>query len=572
MRRNRALAFVMLVGMAAGCSDNASDSSESGGSGGSVGSINNQAAGPPPQTLDRLIEEGDIVWLEDALLYILNQTRGLSVVGLANPSAPVLEGRLDLGGAKPIELYLHDGSIAALTSNPAKSSGSRLSVVDVRTPSQPTLTGSLALEGAVSTSRLLGNILYTASDNGRVLQSVSLADASGPRLVDSLTLPLGSQGSHVHATTETFYVATESYRGPDSMGECAVSYADSEGCTIIMAVDISSPAGALRLGSSYAMTGLLKDRWGIDAYDGVLRVLVGRSGWWTSDGNVNATLRTFTSPSAYQMEPLAWLPVQYQRAEDVMAVRFDGPRAYVVTFRQTDPLFTIDISDPANPFVAGRLDTPGWLDYIIPRGNRLLGIGRDRDSGSGIWRLQASLYDVSSLAKPQMLARTLFGSNYSDLPDQADNYAKVVRVVDPLGLLLVPHNDTSAGYNTSSTGRLEVLSFANDSLQTLGRVDSQEPILRALPLPPSHVAAVTETAVGVIQIAPQLGISGALSLNQAPSRNTVDAGAWDTRPADRVPDLENRPADTGTATDSTATGNGRYPNDQDRKLDGGSND
>jgi hypothetical protein len=529
MKRNSVLVLAVLAGIASSCSSS-SGSTASSNDPGSPASSGNQPLTPPPQTLDRLIEEGDIVWLDNSQLYILNKTRGLSIVGLANPAAPVLVSQLELGGATPIELYLRSGFIAALTSDPSTSSGSRLSVVDVRTPEYPKLTGRVALEGQVSTSRLVGDVLYTAADKGRVIQSVNLAEPSSPRLVDRLSLPLGSQGSHVHATPNTFYVATETYGSANGMGECAVSSYDSDGCTIIMAVDISSPTGFLRLGSSYAMTGLLQDRWGIDAYDGVLRVLVGRSGWWTSGGSVNATLRTFRSRDAYQLDPITWFSVQSDRAEKVMAVRFDGPRAYVITFRKTDPLFTIDLTDPSRPFVAGHLESPGWLDFIIPRGDRLLGIGRDQDAGSSIWRLQASLYNVSSLAQPKLMARTLFGGNYTSLPDQADNYAKVVRVVPELGVLLVPYNDTSAGYDSSSNGRLEVLSFATDTLESLGRVSSGDPIVRAIPLPPVHVAAVTESAVGVIQIAPQLGVSGSVSL--VPVVKQPDAGAGDAGPPD----------------------------------------
>jgi hypothetical protein len=376
-------------------------------------------------------------------------------------------------------------------------------------------------------------------------------------LVDKLTLPLGTQGSHVHATPTTFYVATEMYRDGSSMGECATSSYDSDGCTVIMAVDISSPVGTLRLGSSYSLAGLLQDRWGIDASDGILRVLVGRQGWWAGDikGNVNATLRTFKSANAYQLEPLAWLPIQAARAERVMAVRFDGPRAYVVTFLQTDPLFTIDLSDPAKPFIAGHLESPGWLDFIIPRGDHLLGVGRDQESGGGVWRLQASLYDVRSLAKPKLLSRTLFGGNYTALPDQADNYAKVVRVVDPLGLLLVPHNETSVGYGTGAAGRLEILSFALDMLLSLGQVNSQEPILRAVPLPPSHVAIVTESSVGIIQITPTLSLAASVSLKpaQVPDAGVPDTAARDGRPADILSD----PGDGGMTPDGLSSLDGR---------------
>ncbi len=568
MKRKSVLLVAGLAWLASSCSGSDSESSDNGGAA--------PDPGTPPQTLDRLIEEGDIVWLEDSILYILNKTRGLSLVGLADPGAPVLEGQLALGRVTPIELYLHNGFIAALTSDPSGASQSLLSVIDVRTLKQPTLTGTVALEGTVSTSRMVGDVLYTASDKGRFIQSVSLVDPAAPRLVDKLSLPLGNQGSHVHATPTTFYVATETYRDANSMGECATTSHDADGCTIIMAVDISSPVGALRLGASYAMIGLVQDRWGIDAHDGFLRVVAARKGWWTSGGNVNASLRTFRSANAYQLEPLAWLAIQYQRAERVMAVRFDGPRAYVVTFQQTDPLFTIDISDPYKPVMAGRLETPGWLDFIIPRGDRLLGVGRDRETTGGSWRLQASLYDVRSLAKPTLLGRTLFGSNYASLPDQADNYAKVVRVVDQLGVLLVPYNDGSVGYGSSASGSLEVLSFATDTLVTLGQVQSLEPIQRAVPLPPSHVAAVTESAVGIIRISPNLVAYRSLSLNQTlPQR--LDAGRADTASRDGLPTdgasrLDGGSGETGTALDTALSGDGRAPVDQRLSSDGGSHE
>jgi hypothetical protein len=483
--------------------------------------------------LERLIEEGDIVWLDDPTLYVLNKTRGLSVVGLGNPAAPLLIGRVGLQGT-PIELYLHNGYILALTSGVTSSlgvSGSQLSVVDVGRPENPVLIATLMLEGQVTNSRLVGEILYTASDSGLVIQSVDVTDPRAARLVDRLTLQLGAYGSHVLATQSVFYVATLSWSG-EAVGECASSSYDKEGCTTVMAVDISSPVGLLRRGASYAMVGTLKDRWGLDFSDGVLRVLVARGGWWSSNTKLSAALRTFQARSANELEPLGWLSLATERYENVMAVRFDGLRAYVVTFMKTDPLFTIDLSDPVHPSVAGYLQTPGWLDFIIPRGNRMLGLGRDQDT-LGAWRLQASLYDVSTLSSPKLLGRTLFGDNYSALPDQSDNLAKVVRVVDELGVLLVPYNGTSVGYDSkSSNGRLEVLSFANDGLTTLGTIASTEPIVRAVPLPPVHVVAVTESAVGVIQISSPLAVTGQLDLGQpvttTPSTPpAVDGGSHD---------------------------------------------
>ena len=520
MTRN---AGVILLGsaFALACSSSASTS-------GGVAAPSSTQTQPQTQTqaptAERLVEEGDIVWLHDPILYVLNQSRGLSIVGLGNPAAPLLIGRVALPG-KPVELYLRNGFVLALNSNSTSSASgaleSRLSIVDVRQPAQPTVVATVSLLGTTTNSRLVGDVLYTACDSGTSIQSVNLADPSNPRLVDTLSLPPGSNGNHVLATSTVFYVATEFWSSTGT-GECAGGSNTggsntNDGCTIVQAVDISSPTGLLRRGASYAMTGMLKDRWGLDWDDGVLRVLVARGRWWTSGQGASADLRTFRASTADQLDPLAWMPLATERFENVMAVRFDGPRAYVVTYRQTDPLFTIDISNPASPFVAGHLQTPGWLDFIIPRGGRLLGVGRDQDT-QGVWRLQASLYDVTNLASPRLMTRTFFGDNYTQLPDQADNLAKVVRVIDDLGVLLVPYNAKSVGYGSSSAdGNVALLSFANDTLAPLGAVASVEPIRRAVPLPPAHLAAVTENLVGVIQIAPDLAVTGVVDLNQAPT-------------------------------------------------------
>jgi hypothetical protein len=516
--------IVVLASLGFACSN-----SETSNSGSSIGNNSTSSQPSAPPSLDRLIEEGDIVWLDDPTLYVLNKTRGLSVVGLGNPAAPLLIGRVPLTGT-PVELYLHDGYILALNSDLTSTAGvasSRLSIIDVRRPEAAALVGYVALSGKTTNTRLVGDVLYVASDSGGTMESVNVADPRAPRLVDRLSVPLGTYGSHVLATQTTFYIASESYSTTTAAGECASSYYDRDGCTTIFAVDISSPTGALRMGASYSMAGLLKDRWCLDAYAGVLRVLVGRNGWWTSTGAISATMRTFRSASADQLDPIASLSLATERLEKVMAVRFDGTRAYVVTFRQTDPLFTIDLSDPAHPRVAGHLQTPGWLDFIIPRGDRLLGIGRDQDAQTAGWRLQASLYDVSNGYAPTLLSRIPFGDRYASLPDQADNLAKVVRVIDELGILLVPYNDTSAGYSQTTPGQLEILSFTNTTLASQGRLASTEAIVRAVPLPPAHFAAVTESAVGVIQIYPP-ALTGVVSLNQAPTPGTTsDGGARD---------------------------------------------
>jgi uncharacterized secreted protein with C-terminal beta-propeller domain len=85
-----------------------------------------------------------------------------------------------------------------------------------------------------------------------------------------------------------------------------------------------------------------------------------------------------------------------ERGERVYAVRFAGEMGYVVTFRETDPLYTVDLSRPARPVVRGELHLPGYSAYLHPVGPQLmLGVGRE---SSG---MLLSLFDVSDASKPR---------------------------------------------------------------------------------------------------------------------------------------------------------------------------
>jgi uncharacterized secreted protein with C-terminal beta-propeller domain len=86
----------------------------------------------------------------------------------------------------------------------------------------------------------------------------------------------------------------------------------------------------------------------------------------------------------------------------------------VVTFRQTDPLFTIDLSDPAAPRLAGELQLQGFSAYLHPIGDHLLlGVGQDANAQGRQLGTQLSLFDVSDLANPVRVAQAKLGSSSS---------------------------------------------------------------------------------------------------------------------------------------------------------------
>ncbi len=122
---------------------------------------------------------------------------------------------------------------------------------------------------------------------------------------------------------------------------------------------------------------------------------------------------------ANQLKTIATLPNAKQPApiglsgEQVYAVRFLGNRAYVVTFRRTDPLYVVDLADPLDPKVTGELKTNGYSDYLLPVGpdsaGLLLGVGKDANSDGRVQGVKVSLFDVSDAAAPKELASRVIG-------------------------------------------------------------------------------------------------------------------------------------------------------------------
>jgi uncharacterized secreted protein with C-terminal beta-propeller domain len=114
-----------------------------------------------------------------------------------------------------------------------------------------------------------------------------------------------------------------------------------------------------------------------------------------------------------------------------------GDVGYVVTFRQVDPLYTLDLSDPTDPRVVGELKIPGYSAYLHPVGEGLLlGIGQDANLQGQTQGLQASLFDVSDPANPVRIDTEGFGA-YATSEVEYDHHAFSWFADDALAMLPV---------------------------------------------------------------------------------------------------------------------------------------
>jgi uncharacterized secreted protein with C-terminal beta-propeller domain len=100
--------------------------------------------------------------------------------------------------------------------------------------------------------------------------------------------------------------------------------------------------------------------------------------------------------------------------EQIKAVRYRGERAYIVTYRQTDPLYVINLSNPTNPYVEGELEIEGFSQYLHPINDTLLlGLGINADNSGRNQGLKATLFDVSNSAQPSEISSQLFAERWS---------------------------------------------------------------------------------------------------------------------------------------------------------------
>lgn len=175
--------------------------------------------------------------------------------------------------------------------------------------------------------------------------------------------------------------------------------------------------------------GLVLDKFKLQWSNGVLTTISEKRRTWNSWSPPLTVLENFQASAAAAGNPLLG-SLQLAPGETLHASRFAGNKAYIVTFRRTDPLWIVDLSDPAMPVVAGHLEVPGWSTFLEPIGDLLFSVGWE--SGT----LAASLFDVADPAAPTLLRRINLG-NRGTRSEAAWN-EKALKILPDAGLVMIP--------------------------------------------------------------------------------------------------------------------------------------
>ena len=318
---------------------------------------------------------------------------------------------------------------------PAESPAGNRAAID-RAPVDAWLPSWEITTGATTTSGTLdcGAVSRPDTFSGQSLLSVLTFDLTAPALTDGSPIGIVADGDTVYGTPTSLYVANDqrwrlrvNAGGPVRQGPVGGSRQ-----TEIYRFALPA-AGQPVFTAAGTVSGDLLNQYAMSEWNGDLRVA-------TTDNDVSAV-------RVLRARDDKLIPVGevggLGRGERIYAVRFAGPRGYVVTFKQTDPLYSLDLSDPTAPRVTGELTIPGYSAHLQPIGDdQLLGIGQEAGGA------QISLFDVSDPANPRRLAQQQVsnGRSAAEYDPHALLWWPATR------LLVVPMNDSGLAFHVEAGG------------------------------------------------------------------------------------------------------------------------
>lgn len=380
------------------------------------------------------VDEADIVKTDGEHLFILQDSATeIAVVDATSDDMKKL-GSIRSGNQGQIsEFYVRDGKAFVLSNVSIVSAdddgnevygGSevQLETFDIADVRNPKLIGTVTQSGQYQSSRIADGYLYLFSTYyvpyggegddiepyiprvaGQMVacQDIYLPPLSGASqylVITSVAVDDPAQTVDQKAVltdSNSLYVSTENiyvYENKWRVGAVRSGGGSDQGRITIR--KISYHDGRLEGVAQTKVDGTLNDSFSIDEHEGMLRLVTTVSAW-----DAEAAQSTTTNEVHVLDENLEEVGSITGLAEDerVYSARFFGDTAYFVTFRETDPLFTVDFSDPTNPQIVGSLKIPGFSEYLHPYGEgKLLGIGMDVDEKSGVTDgMKVTMFDVS---------------------------------------------------------------------------------------------------------------------------------------------------------------------------------
>lgn len=243
------------------------------------------------------------------------------------------------------------------------------------------------------------------------------------------TVILGN-GSNVYASLENLYVAAPdwSYTWSDSEGS-------SQEKTNVYRFEYEGNGTVFRAQGS--VPGHILNQFSMDESGETFRIATTTNPIWRGEGQVTKSANNLYVLTSGNMETVGSV-TDIAPGESIYSVRFMGNRAYMVTFKQVDPLFVIDLSSPRSPKILGKLKIPGYSNYLHPVDeNHILGFGKEVDESidkdkvhsddavyfTAVLGMKLALFDVTDVENPKEIHKEVIGQRNTDSPLLFDHKA-----------------------------------------------------------------------------------------------------------------------------------------------------
>jgi len=313
-----------------------------------------------------------------------------------------------------------------------------LDVYDISNKSKPALYTNFTMTGSYFNSRMIGDYVYfVVSQPAYVIydtvilpkiytndgmKEIGASDVLYSNVSDSYFLYTTVVALNMQNATEEPTQKTLLLGGASSMyvslNNIYITFPESSGKTTIYRILIEN--STINPEAKGEVPGRELNQFSMDEYNDQFRIAT--STWidWIKQNNLYVLNMNLSVIG--KLENLAV-------GENLHSARFIGDRCYLVTFKKTDPLFVIDLSDPTTPVVLGQLKIPGYSDYLHPYDeNHLIGVGKETveaNEGDFAWYqgIKVSIFDVSNVSNPMQIANYTIGDRGTDSPILTDHKA-----------------------------------------------------------------------------------------------------------------------------------------------------
>jgi inhibitor of cysteine peptidase len=448
------------------------------------------------------IDEADFVKNDGKYIYILSGDT-LAIID-ANPAEKAeIVCRITVKG-NPAELFLKDNRLVVFSNTldeeyitppssvapvPYSRQMTHAFVYDIRDRSDPELVRDIAISGSYSNSRMIGEYVYLITTESTpwymddplvpvvkdstgmdvspdiyyfkvpwdyfVYNTITSFSVTDKNPVESQTY-LSSYSTTLYASIDNLYIAYTKpamYPRPlwdsGSSIERVTSDDEPRDGTVIHRFAIGN--GHVAYKSTGDVPGHLLNQFSMDESDGYLRVATTVEGWNSQSGSYRYNNVYVLDADMETVGELEFIAPE----EAIYSTRFIGDRLYMVTFKRIDPFFVIDLSDPENPGILGKLKIPGYSDYLHPYDpDYIIGVGKETDEnqwgGVSVEGVKIALFDVRDVNNPTLVDKVEIGDSGTESGALYDHRAFLF--YRNKNLLVIPIQEVQKVYKSENPG------------------------------------------------------------------------------------------------------------------------